>query len=933
MVDTLTQQGRTEVPPASGADAGTQRAWHAVPAETALADLGTTPDGLAPEEAARRLKTYGSNRLPIVRQASLLRRFLRQFDNILIHVLLLAALVTALLGHYVDTAVILLVVVINAIIGYAQEGKAEAALEAIRSMLQPTATAIRGGHRRTVEAVDLVPGDIVQIEAGDRVPADLRLIRTKGLRLQEAALTGESVPVEKTPAEVEPELPLGDRSGMAYSGTLVTTGHGLGVVVATGTATELGRISTLLQAVGTLRTPLLRRMDRFGRQLTAVILILSALVLMVGVMVHKAPLADSFLAIVGMAVAAIPEGLPAVLTITLAIGVQRMAGRNAIIRRLPAVETLGAVSVICSDKTGTLTRNEMTVGSVVLPGAAYAVSGAGYDPAGGFQPLPADAPVGEQQPAGAADIDPAADPGLLDIARAAALCNDSEVTRGEGGWTVNGDPMEGALTVLAGKAGLDALDLRRQYPRRDEIPFDAAHRFMATLHHAHDGTAFVCVKGAPERVLAMCSSAGRLEEGTVVPCDRARWEREVERLAAAGQRVLALAAKRMPGETSGLTFADVEDGLVLLGLVGLIDPPRPEAVAAVAECRSAGIRVKMITGDHAATAQAIARSLGLERTDRVVTGQELETVDDEGLKRLAMEVDVFARTSPEHKLRLVNALQADGAVIAMTGDGVNDAPALKRADVGIAMGHKGTEAAKEASEMVLADDNFASIVAAVREGRTVYDNLTKVIAWTLPTNGGQALCIIAAILVGATLPMTAVQILWVNMVSAVALGLTLAFEPSEWNIMQRPPRQTDAPILSRFLVWRVVLVSVLFLIAAFGIFEWAMSNGRSLEEARTLVVNTIVVLEIAYLFSVRYLHLTSFSWVGMLGTPAVLIGITVVTALQFAFTYLPPFQALFGTAAVRFGDGVIVVVLGAVLLVFLELEKMIRQKFLHIEDD
>ncbi|HET8729442.1 MAG TPA: HAD-IC family P-type ATPase, partial [Alphaproteobacteria bacterium] len=805
-------------------------------------------------------------------------------------------------------------VVINAAIGFVQEGRAERALDAIRGMLSQQASAVRNGRRLTVEAETLVPGDVVLLEPGDRVPADLRLMRARKVQIQEAALTGESVPVEKTPAPVAADAPLGDRSPMAFSGTLVTAGSGAGVVVATGADTQIGRISSLLDTVETLTTPLLHQMNVFARRLTVAILIVAVAVFVFAVLVRGYPVAEAFLAVVGMAVAAIPEGLPAVLTITLAIGVQRMARRNAIIRHLPAVEALGSVSIICTDKTGTLTRNEMTVRAMATAEGHFEVAGVGYEPRGAFR-------------SGDSDIDPAMHPLLLEIARAALLCNDSTLRRTEAGWTVDGDPMEGALVSLAVKAGHDPLLVPRRQPRIDEIPFDAQHRFMATLHRCHEDGTFVCVKGAPERIVAMCDR--QRGSSADAPLDVAFWLAQAETLASEGLRVLAAAFKPMPHDADALSFADVERGLVLLGLLGLIDPPREEAAAAVRECRSAGIRVKMITGDHVATARAIAEQIGIENPWAVTTGQSLDSLDDATLEEVVCEADVFARTSPEHKLRLVQALQAQGAVLAMTGDGVNDAPALKRADVGIAMGRKGTEAAKEAAEMVLADDNFASIVAAVREGRTVYDNLKKVIAWTLPTNGGEALSIIAAILLGITLPITPVQILWVNMVTTVALGLTLAFEPTEPDAMRRRPRRADEPLLAGFLVWRVVLVSILFAVGAFAMFGWAVRRGLTVEEARTIVVNTIVVMEIFYLFSVRYLRLTSLTWQGVLGTPAVLIGVGAITALQFAFTYAPVMQALFDTRPVAFADGLVIVGVGIMLLVILEVEKAVRRQFGH----
>jgi magnesium-transporting ATPase (P-type) len=741
----------------SGLEGGVRlQAAHAFPIGQVYRDLSSGPGGLASDEARRRLAFYGENRLPAVKGPGPLRRFLAQFDNVLIYVLLGAAAVTATLAHWVDTTVILGVVVINAVLGFLQEGKAERALDAIRDMLSPQAVAVRDGQRLTVPAAELVPGDLVFLQSGDRVPADLRLVHAKSLQVQEAALTGESLPVEKRTEPVAIDVSLGDRASMAYSGTLVTHGQGTGIVVATGVATEIGRISGLLAQVEPLTTPLLHQMARFAHWLTVAILALAALTFAFGVLVRGYGLGEMFLAAVALAVAAIPEGLPAVLTITLAIGVERMARRNAIIRRLPAVETLGSVTTICSDKTGTLTKNEMTAQAVAIAEHLFEISGVGYDPHGSFSLIGYDTAAAE----------PEDHPLLLAVIRAAVLCNEARLRRAESGtWVVDGDPTEGSLLTAGFKAGLDLEFEREAYPRTDTIPFESEHRFMATLHHDHEGRGFIYVKGAPERLLGMCARerVGHAERSL----DAGYWHRRVDELAARGQRILAVATKVVPADHRELRFTDVESGLTLLGLFGLIDPPRDEAIAAIAACQSAGIRVKMITGDHGITARAIAGQLGLTNDRDVITGPDLARLSEEELGRLAPEVDVFARASPEDKLRLVEALQAGGAAVAMTGDGVNDAPALKRADVGVAMGRKGTEAAKETAEMVLADDNFVSIAHAVEEGRTVYDNLKKSILFILPTNGGVGLTVIAAVMLGGVLPITPVQILWVNMVTAI----------------------------------------------------------------------------------------------------------------------------------------------------------------------
>ncbi len=883
--------------------------WSDQPAEAALRRFDSSITGLSDDDAAQRLAQYGLNRLPSGRQRSAFLRFLTQFHNVLIYVLLGASIVTASLGQWVDAGVIIAVVVINAAIGFIQEGRAEQAMDAVRKMLSLQAAVMRNGHRLVVAAESVVPGDIVLLQSGDKVPADLRLIRVKTLQIQEAALTGESAPAGKEIAAVAPDAVLGDRASMAHSGTLVTYGQGAGVVVATGMDTEIGRISTMLSEVESLTTPLLQRMGDFGRWLTVVILVLASAAFGVGVWVWKFPAAEMFMAAVGLAVAAIPEGLPAIITITLAISVQRMARRKAIIRRLPAVETLGSVTTICSDKTGTLTRNELTVRTVVTADSIYEASGTGYDPHGGFSENGTDIPVD-----GA--------PRLTEALRAAALCNDAVLKEEAGAWGIDGDPTEGALLTAALKSGLDLREETNQHPRTDEIPFESQHRFMATLHHDHSGNGVIYVKGAPERLLEMCQWE-QDRNGAQYPLAADRWLKHIDQIAAKGQRVLAVAAKRTIADHRQLVFGDVEQELTLLGLFGLIDPPRDEAVAAVQQCLAAGIGVKMITGDHALTASAIARELGLMAPERVLTGRDIDKMSDTDLRDAVLSTAVFARTSPEHKLRLVTSLQSHGQIVAMTGDGVNDAPALKRADIGIAMGVKGTEAAKEAAEMVLADDNFASIVHAVREGRAVYDNLKKTILYILPTNGGEALTVIAAIMLGNVLPVTPVQILWINLVTAVTLGMTLAFEPPEPDIMARPPRPPKEPIASGYFIWRVAFVSVLMLIASFGLFELQMAKGASLETARTVAVNTLVACEIAYLFSARFLFASSISWQALFGSRPVLFAISLTLVIQALFTYAPWMQALFGTTGLGLITWVHIIAAGVALFFIVEIEKAV----------
>lgn len=851
--------------------------------------------------------------MPMPTRRSAILRFVTHFHNILIYVLLAAAAITASLGHLIDTGVILAVVIANAIISYIQEGRAEQAMEAIRKMLAPRTSVLRGGKRRSIDSAQVVPGDIVILEAGEKVPADLRLVVAKGLRIQEAILTGESVPVEKSTEPVAVDAVLGDRSCMAYSGTLVVGGAGRGVVVATGESSEIGRISGLLSRVETLTTPMIRQMDGFAWWLTVLILLVAAILLVFGYFVEHYSFPDLFIAVVGLTVAAIPEGLPAVLTITMAIGVQAMARRNAIVRHLPAIETLGSVSVICTDKTGTLTRNEMMVASVAAGGDVFWVDGDGYAPEGAVRL--ADEPTKDRVP----DI-------LEELARAAALCNDAVLRLNNDDWTVEGDPMEGALLAFSGKVAQQGLKSFSGWARTDAIPFDARHRYMATLHHDHEGHAFVHLKGAPERVIAMCSMQ-RNESGGTEPLDKAYWHRMAHDIAAKGQRVLAFATRSLPHGKAELDLADVEGKLVLIGIVGLIDPPRTEAVASITECHGAGIRVKMITGDHAGTAAAIGRQIGLRNPEKVLTGTDLDRMDDAALAAAVIETDIFARTSPEHKLRLVMALQSRGLTVAMTGDGVNDAPALKRADTGIAMGRKGSEAAKEASDIVLADDNFASIVAAIREGRTVYDNIKKVISFEIPTSAGEALTIVFALMLGMALPVTAVQILWVNLITGITLGIALAFEPTEDNTMRRPPRPRDEPLLTGNLAWHIVLVSLLFLAGVFGIYAFAIDKGYAAELARSMAMNTLVVLEIFHLFFIRNIYGTSLTWKAVRGTKVVWATVVAIVAAQFAVTYMPPLQRIIGTAAIPFVDGLLIVGVGVVFFIVIEIEKQLRLSF------
>ncbi|WP_297816319.1 cation-transporting P-type ATPase [uncultured Paraglaciecola sp.] len=890
--------------------APTPPSWHNVSAKVSLENLHTSVTGLEPDEAIKRLTTHGPNQLPQPIRRNAFMRLLLQFHNILIYVLITSAMITGMLEHWIDTSVILAVVIANAIIGFIQEGKAEQAMNAIRHMLAPRAKVIRAGQRVTIDGEQLVPGDIVLLEAGDKVPADLRLFSAHSLAIQEAILTGESMPVDKTTTAVNKDSPLGDRYCMAFSGTLITSGQGKGVVVTTGSCTEIGRISGLLEKVETLTTPLVTQMGVFAKWLTLLILIIAVLLLVFGYFVGHHEFKEMFMAVVGLSVAAIPEGLPAVLTITLAIGVQAMARRNAIVRRLPAIETLGAVSVICSDKTGTLTRNEMMVATVITHSYRLTVEGSGYEPKGALKLDDIHVSPGEHTV-------------LEELAQAATLCNDGALRKHNEVWMVEGDPMEGALLAFSGKMDVDIRQVQAMWTRTDAIPFDARNRFMATLNHDHEQHGWVFVKGAPEKLLTMCINQ-RGANGAIEVLDTAYWNNQAESVATLGQRVLAFAVKQVVPHNTVLEHTDVHASLTLLGMVGMIDPPRDEAIIAVSECQNAGISVKMITGDHTKTAAAIGKQIGLQNPDTVLTGLDLDEMDDATLSKAVMNCDIYARTSPEQKLRLVMALQANDFTVAMTGDGVNDAPALKRADAGIAMGLNGSEAAKEAAELVLTDDNFASIVAAVREGRTVYDNIKKVISWTLPTNAGEAMTIIVALLLGMTLPITAIQILWVNLITAITLGIALAFEPTEENTMRRPPRAREEPLLTNDLVWHIILVSFLFLCGVFGTYHFAIDQDYSVELARTIALNTLVVMEIFHLFFIRNIYGSSLTFKALRGTKVVWSVVIAVTAAQFAITYLPSLQSVFATAAIPFWDGVMIVGVGVTLFAIIEVEKQVR---------
>jgi cation-transporting P-type ATPase F len=811
-------------------------------------------------------------------------------------ILVAAGVVTCFLKDWVDAGVIFGVVMLNAVVGYVQEARAVAAIDALTKAMTTEATLIRAGEQLRLPAAEIVPGDLVQLQAGDKVPADLRLLRSRELRVDESALTGESLPVEKSDERLRSDCPLAERGNMAYASALVSYGTGAGLVVATGDATEVGRINQLIQEARDLKTPLTRKIDQFSKVLLIVIVGMALVTFAVGLLRGES-VVEMFKASIALAVAAIPEGLPAAVTITLAIGVSRMAKRRAIIRKLPAVETLGSTMVICTDKTGTLTENQMTVQRIEAGGQVVAVSGGGY------------APVGE--------VSPAPGPTALETLRAGLLCNDTALVETDGRWDLAGDPTEAALLTSAGKAGLDRGAEEAAFPRLDAIPFESQHQYMATLHDAGAGTRIAYMKGAVEKVLARCTTvldAG----GAPVPLDPGAAHVRVNALAGAGLRVLAFARADLPAGQDHLHHEDMAGGLTFLGLQAMMDPPRTEAVDAVKACQSAGVTVKMVTGDHAVTATAVARQIGIAGpSDEAVTGAEMAALIDSEFVDLAQRVNIFARVTPEQKLRLVEALQTRGLVVAMTGDGVNDAPALKQADIGVAMGITGTDVAKDAADMVLTDDNFASIEAAVEEGRGVFDNLVKFIAYALPTNVGQGLVLIAAILLGITLPILPLQILWINMITAVLLGMGLAFELKEPGIMQRQPRAPRAPIISTAVLVRIGVAGVILLIGAFALFEWSQALGGSVEEARTVAVNVFMSVQIFYLFACRSLRRSLFTYPPF-GNRMIVLGVAVVIVLQLLFTYAPFMNIAFGTEPIAVREWAAIVLVGFVAMVLMD---------------
>ena len=863
------------------------KTWYQLTVEQVIDALDTSADGLSTNEAHERLSKYGPNELE-AKSTSALIRFLRQFHNALYYVLFAAAGVAFFLDKYLDMYVILAVILASALIGFVQEGKAEAALESLRKMAVPNSTVIRNGKKLTVPVKELVPGDVVVLESGDRVPADLRMMSVQSLYVDEAMLTGESSPVQKdTQPDDASYLSPGDQHCMCFSGTFVTRGNGKGVVTATGQEAEIGKIAGMLKERDHVVPPIIRKVNEFVKLVIIAILVFGAITFGAGVALGY-DYEFMFLAAVGMIVAVVPEGLPAALISAFAIGAMAMGRRNALIRRLPAVETLGSTTVICSDKTGTLTRNEMTVVRVVAGATEYRVSGAGYEPHGEFF-------RGEEALSSVLD-----DKDLSELLRAGYLCNNAELIEEKGHYRIKGDPTEGALIVSALKAGIE------EAPSRiDEIPFDSEYRYMATLHQGQ-GENIIYVKGAPEKVLEMCHD--QLVEGQTRELERERLSAKVDEMSHEALRSLAMAYKVVSEDYREFGEGDL-DGLTFLGIQGMFDPPREEAIDAIRKCDTAGIRSVMITGDYPLTAQAVARQMGIGgEEDRVLTGKELAQMSDEELYDVVDEVSVYARVAPEHKLRIAQQLRKRGHIVAMTGDGVNDAPALKAADIGIAMGITGTEVSKDAADMVLADDNFASIVAAVEEGRHIFNNIWKMILFLLPTNGGQGLIMISAMALSPfilvfrdRLPVEPIQILWVNLFMAVACAIPLVWEPKDKGLLEVPPRDPNWSFINRFFLWRVGLVSLVSAggaVLVFLLYYNTMADaatGDILTQAQTAAFTTIILIQVCYLFTARSVEGSAFTF-SPFSNRVVLLGVGVTLAVQLLLVYSLP---LFGIAPLR----------------------------------
>lgn len=903
-------------------------AWHSLDAKEVIGLLDSNVSGISEKEVQKRLKEFGPNQIKRKSGDTWIKVLWRQINNPLIWVLIGSSILAVSLGKLSDGLVVLAVVVVNTIIGFIQEFKAGKAIEALMDMVPQNTTVTRDGKTIVVAVSDLVPGDIVHLAAGDRVPADMRLIALKNLQIEEAALTGESVPASKYMDSVDEKAVLGDRSCMVFSGTMVTAGTATAVVTGTGMNTELGRISDMLSETTSLETPLTKKLASLGSYITIGVLVVTLIIMVAGTIRATghgidliSALKDSLIFAIALAVAAIPEGLPAVVTIALAIGVQRMAKRKAIIRKLPAVETLGSTTVICSDKTGTLTRNEMTVTETWTPKHTVLFGGAGYKPEGDLHSAGVKlTSVPEEQAI---------------LLQAALLCNDAGLTNENNTWDITGDPTEAALLVAAVKAGFDLKKTVSDHPRIDAIPFESENQYMATLNGKDEK--WLIMKGAPEVILNRCVTMLGDES-----LDRQTILEEMTKMGKRGMRVLAVARKVwMNHDRNEIENQDIQSGFEFVGLVGMIDPPRTEAIEAIQACHDAGIVVKMITGDHPATASAIGKELDLDTKGVAISGVELSQMDDEKLSQAAIDTNIFARVAPEHKLRLVKALQKQNHIVAMTGDGVNDAPSLKQSNIGVAMGITGTSVSKESSDIILTDDNFASISAAVEEGRRVYDNLIKSLAFLLPTNLGLALILIWGIMFfpfdpvsgSLLLPMLPTQLLWINLVAAVALALPLAFEAKEPNLMKRPPRDPNEQLFSPFVIFRVFFVSVLMTAGTILLFNWSFSNQLAqgvseqlaVAKSQTIAVTFVVMFQIFYLLNCRSLKDTLVK-IGLLSNTTIFVGIASILVLQAMFVYLPFMQHVFGTTALDAKDIILSALAGFLIFLIIGVEKWIVRK-------
>ena len=889
--------------------------WYQQDVNIIFQNLKTSPQGLSSEEASERLVQYGKNELPQKPPESVLQIFFRQINNPLIYVLLGSSLLAISMGKITDGLVVAGVVIINALIGFFQEFRSSQEIAALKGMVPDKTIVLRDKKPSTQMALSLVPGDIVLLQAGDKIPADIRLFEAKGCKVMEAALTGESLPSEKTPQALKGDTALADRTNMVFNGTSVASGTAKGIVVETGLRTELGKINRMLSETAQTETPLTRSIAKVAKTLTIVIVIVSVILFAVALL-RGYPVADAVLAAITLAVAAIPEGIPAIITIALAIGVRRMAAQRAVIRHLPAVEALGSTTVICSDKTGTITRNEMTVRQLWTPDYNIHLNGVGYGPDGS---LKKENQLVKELP-----------PEISDLLTAGVLCNDAYLKSQNGKWGIEGDPTEGALLTSALKAGLDIDSIRDSIRRLDSIPFESEYKFMATLNDL-EGTKTLYVKGAPEVIISKCA---------LEPDQKETVRQATNSLAQEGMRVLAFAKKKLQPHIQSISFDSVKQDLTFIGLQALIDPPREEVKVAIQKCHSAGIKVKMITGDHQTTAAAIGKYLGIMSDQGPVPGNQLESLSEESLAETSAKVNIFSRVAPEHKLKLVSGLQKKGEIVAMTGDGVNDAPALKKADIGVAMGITGTDVSKDAADIILTDDNFATIVSAVEEGRRVYDNLIKSLAFVLPTNVGEALILLVAVasfpIVDGIplLPMSPVQILWINLVATVSLALPLAFETKERNIMNRPPRKPNEPLLNPFVIFRTILVAVIITLTGIGLFLKEFSNAMdagvmssdALSEAQTMAVTSIVFLQIFYMLNCRSLRESIFN-IGVFANPTVFLGIGILLALQLSYVHLPFMNRLFGSSALSLQSWAVSALCGAIVLPVITVEKIIRKKW------